>query len=313
MVDRKRIKQLVAQLQSESAKERYVAVVELGRTKQTALIPHLDKVATLDDNPKVRKVAYQATQFLKKIKAEEDRQRHLAQLQALDSEDDAAVGETSLFSEPLYEDPDQRPEVESTWSYQQTLKSKDEAATARKAARERAAKRKRRRRRLRLIFLLAVATLALAVVASLVVNEEENDDPQSREEVIDGLEDWNNDVALTIGVYNTALATDPFDCGQFRDDPDADVPERPDWAGPDKAYQEDLEAYFEQMDTVRENLTEARRRIDLHCGEADGVRQWPSAEANPKPLVDQARADFAMARNLLSEARRAPQDETVEP
>jgi hypothetical protein len=91
-VDRK-TKQLVKQLESEDPRERYLAAGELAKRRAVETLSVLDRVATLDANPKVRDMAYKAVRFLTVLKDEMDQEelRRRIEEQDADEDDDATV------------------------------------------------------------------------------------------------------------------------------------------------------------------------------------------------------------------------------
>jgi|GEM_PF-5318962 len=75
----KKTQKLVDQLNSANAKERYQAVLALGKLGDTELIPHLDKVANIDDHPKVKGLAQKAVKTLRVL---QEREQHAEQAAA---------------------------------------------------------------------------------------------------------------------------------------------------------------------------------------------------------------------------------------
>lgn len=319
IVDRK-AKKLVQQLKSDSTKERYLAVLELGRTGDTELIPHIDKVATLDANPKVRKLATQAVRALKTIKQKEDEEVRQAQIAVLDAEDEAfeiepgSLGWGSIDDLIVEKEPD---ENSSDWNYHQLGKKHQEDKAQREA--DEAAMKKRRRWRYRRF--LWVCTLIVVTGLVFVAYDRINtvDEPESREEALDRLEVWFDEVIDTSNSYSRLIqpSASAVDCAEFKDNnAEYIVPVRPDWAGPDKAHQEDLDDFFTALEFVENNLTNAFETVEGLCDDKDDAQAWTDEYPNPFSTLgatwsvgyfDQARTNFTNAR-LVLDAEKAAQD-----
>lgn len=310
-MDRKQVRQYVKQLESESAKERYIAALALGKSKDTSVIPSLNKVATLDANPKVRQIAYQAVKFLSKIKEQEDLRTRQAQVDALDDDESHSGSGWGSIEEILVEDEEP---AEEPWSYQKAITGKSDTdkkgrKKAKKSRKERRAERvDKKRRRFRYHIWIAIF---LALVGLLIATYDyivRRDQPQNRTEVLEGLDEWYTDVVDKVGLYNLALAQTQFDCAAFPeyDGGDFYLPERPSWASPDGEYQEGLDAFFGHMDEIDTTMREVFRRIEGLCSAGDESRTWPAESANPQRLIEALqREHIGPARIELSKAQQA--------
>lgn len=315
-MDRK-TKKLVEQLQSKSAKERYVAVLELGRTGDTELIPHIDKVATLDANPKVRKLASQAVRALNVIKQRENEEARQAQIAALDAEEEALEIEPGAFGWGSIDDliVEKEPKEDSEeWNYHQLGKKHQEERTAREA--DEAEQQKRRRWRYRRFLwistIIVVAGLALTAYYRLYIY----DRPESRENALDRLQEWTDDLSSTTQNYLAFLndpATEP-NCADFTDNDDYVVPETPDWAGPDEPYQEDLETFFESVEQVQTELNDIRTAIESFCDDQEGTQVWQTEKMNLAQRISQGgvASNIDLANRVLDSARIALENDEGE-
>jgi hypothetical protein len=287
-VDRK-TKKLVEQLKSTSTKERYVAVLELGRTGNTELIPHIDKVATLDANPKVRKLATQAVRALNVIKQREDEEARQAQIAALDAEDAKLEIEPGAFGwgsiEDLIVEKEEPEEGASDWNYHQLGKKHQEEKAARAA--EEAKNEKRRRWRYRrflwIATLIVVTGLALTSYYRLYIY----DRPENRADALERLQEWTDELDSTTRNYLTLLngSLTEVNCDEFTGNEDYVVPETPKWAGTDEPHQDGLEAFFTATEQIEANLNEAHITIASLCDGNEGNTAWTVEYPNPINLI----------------------------
>ncbi|MCB9436305.1 MAG: HEAT repeat domain-containing protein [Anaerolineales bacterium] len=319
-MDRKQVRQYVKQLQSDSAKERYIAALALGKSKDTSVIPALNKVATLDSNPKVRQIAYQAVKFLSKIKDEDDLRARQAEADALDDDDDDSQSDSGwgVIENILVDD---EPEKSESWNYQKSIsgeqgKSKNKKKKAKKSRKERRAERRDPKRR-RFRFHIWIALLVVSIGALIVAYDYDmrRDWPKNRTEVLDGLDEWYTDVVSQVNLYSLALSQPEFDCGAYPkyDGGDFYLPERPKWAKPDGDDQEGLDAFYNHMDEIYSTMSRVDDVVKGFCDGRDDPRVWPTPTANPKGQIDTLLRDHVgPARIELSKAQQANASPTPE-
>lgn len=317
-MDRKQVRQYVKQLESESAKERYIAALALGKSKDISVIPALNKVATLDSNPKVRQIAYQAVKFLSKIKEQEDYRTRQAQMDALDDDDHSSTDSGWGTIENILVDDE--PEKEESWNYQKAItgeqgkgKNKKKSKKSRKERRAERRDPKRRRFRFHIWIALLVASIAALIVA--YDYDMRRDLPKNRTEVLDGLDEWYTDVVDQVNLYSLALSQPEFDCGAYPEYEGGDfyLPTRPTWAKPDGDYQEGLDTFYSHMDEIYSTMNRVDDVVKGFCDGRDDSRVWPTATANPKGLIDALLRDhIGPARIELSKAQQANASPTPE-
>ena len=232
-MDRKTQK-LLDQLDSDNAKTRYEAVMALGKTGDTDLINALDRVANLDEHPKVRELASKAVQTLEILQKRRLQRERAAQEIAEEGEDNGyqwpdlmkdkmmdqrqvAGGDVDEFD---YEKSRQR-EIERK---EAEVAEKESAKMAEKET-ERSIVRKRRRRfRMLLWVSLAVAVVGLFVVAWYVTSVERP--PDSREATLIDLREWVLDQQAAVVGYETEFQNDPLNCAALQE---IGMPDRPKW------------------------------------------------------------------------------------
>lgn len=315
-MDRK-TRQLLSQLESDSAKERYLAVVELGKRRDTSLLPHLDKVATLDDNQKVREIAYNAVRFLSILKEEEDRAAQLALAESEEDDDDSGWGKIEeLLVEPLEDTEDEA--GSGVWNYQEAMQAQRLAEEEERRTAEALKRRKRWRYRRFLWFATLTAVMGLVVVAVYV--QDHANDPNSRQEALERLSEWHADVQATAERFDEAMNGSVFDCALYREDERFQIPERPKGLGPDRPYQDDLEEspdsldstvgsqpreFFSLMNEAIDNLKEFRNQnVEEFCKGVETTRAFPTDSAKNQfriPLDDSLRS-LTRARHILDKA-----------
>lgn len=315
-MDRK-TRELLINLESENAKERYLAVVELGKKQDTSLIPHLNKVATLDANPKVRQVAYQAVKFLTKMKEEQIKASRQARQAALDALDDAADADDSnnwgdmddIFEDDDDSSEDRRKHDSGSWDYRAAVKAQQEAkkkAEIEKLTNQQASKRRRRRPyRIFLWLCVAISLMLLAFAAQQVIKQ--RDEPDSREEAIQRLDEWLDDVEGAVALYGVALNVPEFVCSDL--DTDAlNIPTRPVGLGPDAAHQEDLDSFFDHLQSIENTLTETRTEMERVCstvpGEEAARRFTLPPDWGPKRRIESLPAEHIQPARIQLEAER---------
>jgi len=233
-MDRK-TKKWLKQLESKQAKERYNAVLALGKTGDTELIDTLDRVANLDEHHKVRDLAAKAVRTLEILKKRQ-LQREAA---ALDDDDDGGGYEWKpLVHEKIMstrETAIQKSEEDENWSYSESKRRQIERETdAERAKREAAeadalakeAARKRRRRPFRLFLLLVTFLMVLVAVFALWYSINVDPPPTTRAATLRALNELATQQQSAIAAYETELANDPLNCPALLA---IKVPERPRW------------------------------------------------------------------------------------
>lgn len=315
-MDRKQVRQYVKQLESESAKERYIAALALGKSKDTSVIPALNKVATLDSNPKVRQIAYQAVKFLSQIKEQEDYRSRQAQMDALDDDHPAPDSGWGAIEDILADEPKEK----ESWNYQKAItgeqgtgKNKKRQKKSRKE--RRAERRDSKRRRFRFHIWIALLVVFIGVLIVAYNYEMERNLPKNRTEVLDGLDEWYIDVVDQVNLYSLALSQPEFDCGAYPEyeGGDFNLPTRPKWAKPDGDYQEGLDAFYSHMDEIYSTMNRVDDVVEGFCDGRDDSRAWPTSTANPKGLIDALLRDhIGPARIELSKAQQANASPTPE-
>lgn len=339
-------KKLLAQLESEDPKERYVAAAELAKLRAIEALPRLDKMASLDSNKNVRDMAYKAVRFLTVLKdqmEDEELRRRVEE----DDIDDGTIsgwgdlnnilgdnnpdpssskikrmeGYGSVFDDS--DDFDDNFEAEDYDNIDLGLypdldfdddepheEKKPSAETKSKKQREPKNKENKRSRRSRYRIILWLAA-ALAVIAlGVVANEELNDTtPDDRAETLDNLERWYNELRDTTNTYFVAAVTRAeFDCTAFETDDSFTIPQRPEWAEPDGAFQEGLDDFFSGMEQSEANLTEVERSLAVWCERNEGEAPLPeSLSATIRDTLQQtvSTLNTTVLRNLNDAKRDA--------
>jgi hypothetical protein len=162
-----------------------------------------------------------------------------------------------------------------------------------------------------------VAGLAVAAYYKLYIY----DRPESREEAIDRLQEWTDDLDTTTRNYLTLLnnSLTEVNCDEFKGNEDYVIAETPKWAGPDEANQEDLEEFFTATEQIEENLNSARITIASLCDGNEGNTPWTVEYQNPINLIrgtdaagtNGAAAYIDQANGVLDIARAALENEAV--
>ncbi len=288
----RKAKQLIKDLESPSAKERYLAIIALGRLRDTRTLPALDKVATLDKNTKVRNAAYQAVRYLGELKKQQDQEAHRARLDEEDDGDEADWGDTDSF---LADDNDYEIDDTGSWSYTDAIQEHQAAKEAEKISEEREHRRSRRRYRIILWLAAAIAIMGLAIVSADLI--EKRDLPKSREEALERLGDWLADMSATREAYNAVMLGLPVDCTAFREGGDYSIPGQPSWAGPDKDHQDNLDEFFTAMQQIETDLRVVHQAIQQFCSNGEESVLLTQEQINRlKPFVDGTVNDFNLAQ-----------------
>jgi len=232
----RKTKKLLKKLESESPKERFDTVMALGMMGDTELIAPLDKVANLDDNPKVRDIASKAVQILETL-----RQRRLkSNRKALEIEEegeDLGVEWPELVDQKMLTHREIGGQVDDEdFDYldskkRELLRKKETQLRAEEEGelrRQREAAEAQRRRRPFRIFLLFATTFAvigLVFVVWYLINVDPP--PETRAETLSQLQTWVRDQQTSLQEYQTLMDNDPLDCTALLG---IEIPERPLWS-----------------------------------------------------------------------------------
>lgn len=322
----RRTRELIKQLQSESPKERYLAAAELAKRKDIEALPALNKVATFDQNENVRTMAYNAVRFLSQIKNQMD-QEELRRRVLQSNEDDDSDDSHPLWSEDddddddddskddirvtaadlgisgsfLFGEDDDNDDDEVRPSSKKTRKGK-----RKKSPQSEAVRRARRERRKRANFKMVLWLSALlAVIALTLAVREEYTEPRTREDAIQGLDIWLEQMIETTGVYTTALSGTSFDCSSFQNNSQFNIPEGPEWAARDGKNQENLDDFFDGMEAAQERLITVKRTLEQLCAREGGATiDLPPAANLAQQVSEVSILHLSKAANALDEARQ---------
>lgn len=227
-MDRK-TKKLLNQLESARPKERFEAVLALGKMGDVELIDELDKVANLDENDKVRDLAGMAVRTLEILrKRQEDRER----ARILEEEGPDSYEWKELSQEKLLRDRERNVEEDEKWTYADSVAKKrqreQEEALKRQAEAEAYKKALERRRRPRRIINMLLATIiVLAVVIGGYWFATRPNEPGTPAEALPLLRDWVVLQQASLVSYGNAFTKDPLDCAELNG---ITTPEKPAWA-----------------------------------------------------------------------------------
>lgn len=275
----KKTKKLVEKLYDDDVKERYQAVLALGKTGDPELIPALDKVASLDDHPKIRKLAEMAVRALKKVEARQLEEARKA-MRENEREEEWDL-EWQLHGAKSDGDDSQQSE---NWTYdrakESTLEAKAAEEAAQKAAIKEAAREKRRARRgFRLILWLSAG---LGAIALTLVGDWHMERLKKQE-----LRSWIEDSQAVVLNYQAAIENDELACETFfepmrEDEPATEFDEAelgPDSPTalfrenydledlPDEANSDEWETVGDSMQTIRDEVEDIQRRIEGACSD----------------------------------------------
>jgi len=229
-MDRK-TKKLLKQLESEKPKERYQAVLALGKLGDTDLIDPLDRVANLDDHPKVRELASKAVNTLEILQKRRLAREHVAQ-EIVEEGEDEGVEWPELMKEKMLEErrltaAEDFEEFNYVESKKKELDRKKAKATELEAERQAEIARQRARaRRFRMVLwvLLAAAVVGLFVLAWYVTSVEPP--PTTREATLLDLQEWARDQQAAVVTYEAEFQKDPLECTTLQS---VTTPARPKW------------------------------------------------------------------------------------
>lgn len=236
----RKTKKLLKQLEHDDPKTRYIAVLELGRMGDTALLDPLDRVANLDEDHRVRDLAAKATRTLEILKRREDSAARAAEIAVLDAAEGGSDYEwKSMASDQMMDQTSRAREADQfeEWNYQKAkegerLSKEEHQQRLREAqeARERLAKREaiRKRRPFRIVLYIATAIVVVLTALILYVQFAVEQPPETRAEVLSELSEWSAEQAAAAAEFQTAIESDPADCATLNG---LAVPQRPFWTG----------------------------------------------------------------------------------
>lgn len=265
---KRKYKKLLAQLESDDAKTRYEAVLALGKTGETEFIDHLDKVATLDKNPKVRDLANKAVRTLKVLRQREIEQERQALLEAEPEEPDdfnwptlakedimsnREVGGAGGKAEFDYVRAKQiEQEVKAREAEEARIRAEIEARQAKKDLR-----RKRRPRRILIFLVITLAIIGLVYVISLQLADDDVAVPDDPEQVILDMRDFvgaERDAATSY----SALMANPIDCNAINA---IELPDKPEWITADAELPEEATEHINDPTNILDNIVTNSERL----------------------------------------------------
>jgi hypothetical protein len=214
-------KKLLKQLESDKPKERYQAVLELGKTGDTDLIDPLDRVANLDDHPKVRELASKAVNTLEILQKRRLGREHIAQEIKVEGED-AGVEWPELMKEKMMEerrltaaqDYEEFNYIESKKKELDRKKAKAAELEAQRQAEIAKQRARARRFRMALWVLLAFAVVGLFVLAWYITSVESP--PTTREAALFDLQEWTREQQAAVIAFETEFQKDPLECATLQ-------------------------------------------------------------------------------------------------
>lgn len=306
----KQTKKLIQKLADADPKVRYNAVMALGKTGDISLIDELDKVATLDQNPKVRDLAYKAVRALSVLRQRQEAEARQKLMKAADDDYEWQMlsGDISRQAGPVV--------TEIKWDDEDILDlppEPDEAPAPApekegrraKKAQQKAARRERSRGRVSgcfRVFMWMAACFAL-LGATIVAYDEINtpeDAAINRADALYKLNEWVQDDAQTALAYQTALNAATLDCKTVPSAEEYTVPERPKWVGDVNEYhQEGLDPFFNLMEEVEEGLYKTRSQIETACSGKDQLNSTDWAIGDAQAQVTSTLAAVQQALDLL--------------
>lgn len=302
---------LLKQLEHSEAKDRYQAVMDLGLMGDTELIDELDKVANLDDHPRVRTLAAKAVRTLEIL-----RQRQMERVrEAMESEDLGEIEWPDLVKDKMGKE---REVVADNWSYEKSIqdrkqrKEEDEFREMMEAEKRRR-DAIRRRRPLRIIYML-IFTL-ICIVGAYAANEYVNktDEPKSKDEALVGLQDWVAAQQTTFTGYNDAFGQNPIACSALKD---VSVAAKPSWVTDTNEYLTDYTTLVTGLNALDTTIQEIKTSVDQLC---EGNESLDSSNVDVIDITGRPlqalRSAGALAssieqeRNVLATATEAPAEE----
>ncbi len=314
-MDRK-TKNLIKKLDHKDPKVRYDAVMALGKLGDTALLETLGKVATLDDNPKVRDLAGKAVNALNKLQQREVEKQKAALKAQMAAE---KIDWPTLAQERMTQHRDYRDIDSEEWSYEKRL----EKVRAEKEAAEAAAKKAAQRTRFRFRLVLYIVLVLIALAAGFVLREVLDDTPDTAEAALEEIKPIIQGQQAALLSYCDALAFDKtsncqqplgsvtLDCKTIQA---VELPEAfPEWLVVDDPLLVDDRDMVLSVTIVRDSLAFIHDSIKTQCEgkEAVTVSEW----ADYLPIGNLLFAGLRDSANNASyiEIRLNPPDVTPTP
>lgn len=306
----KQTKKLIQNLSNPDPKVRYDAVLALGKMGDVSLIDDLDRVATLDQNPKVRDLAYKAVRTLTVLRQREQSVAREKLMKAADDDYEWQMlsGEINkqagtVITEIKWEDEDilsLPPDMDASpvEVEEQPSKKRREKRSKTKATQQQQTRGKVRMSGCFKVFLWAAACVALLGAAVVAFNEigTPEDAPVNRADTLYKLNEWVQENAETALAYEAQLIAPTLDCKAVKSDDVFEITERPDWAGDlEEYYQDGLGPIFLLLDDAETALEETNQQIEAACGGQEQIN-------NADWVVGDAQAQLADARRALESA-----------
>lgn len=275
MINDKKIKRLLDQLEHDDPAKRYEAVLLLGKTGNTELMAPLDKVASLDDDERVRRLAIKAVQALKVLLVREE------ELALKTQQADEGELSWNLMAARLGESDDQNVKSGS-FSYEESRKTQDFEAfeleeeeksktdkkSAKKTTSDSGGKQRSRRYWLLLRLSAIVGVLALVIVAYDALQEEEDiiSAPQT-----EGIRLWAQESRTLAEAYNAAFDGTTLNCEALSPNVLPSVSPSPILENP-----EEYPEFVALVETIENDFATLQRDVEGLCRDSDMEREVPS-------------------------------------
>ncbi len=302
-MDRK-TKKLLKRLQHKDPKVRFEAVLELGKTGNTELIDALDKVATLDEHPKVRDLAHKAVRTLNTLQQREEAKKKAALKVQMAQE---KFDWPTLAQERMLKQRDLTL-TDEEWNYEKRLqKVREEKENAEREAKKAA---QRRRRRFRMVLYLALAIAAVGLV--LALSEYLDDTPEDTEEALTELQILVQEQQAALLKYCEVLAFDPasgcqtptgaaaLECKTLKE---VNLPALPAWLKPDEPTLQGKDLLIDRIKFTNDRLRTIQTGIETQCSGKETLipAEWPEYMNMSSAIV----AGFNLANPAASEIQQA--------
>ena len=267
-MDRK-TKKLLNQLESQSAKERFEAVMALGKMGDIELIDELDKVANLDENDKVRGLAQMAVRTLETLrKRRMDRER----ARILEEEGPDSYEWRELSQEKMLADRDRTVDDEK-WTYAESVAKKrqrEQEELLRKQMEAEAYKKmmERRRRPRRIINILLASILVIGVLAIAYRFATRTKEPNNPAEALPLLREWVVQQQASLVSYGNAFTKDPLDCAELNG---ISIPTKPTWANVGHKSLTGLDTLMADLQEVDQILTTLKSTTTTVCTDKETI------------------------------------------
>lgn len=265
---KRQAKKYLKQLDHADPKVRYDAVMALGKMGDPELLDVLDRVANLDDHPRVRDLASKAVTTLETLKK---RQLERARATELDADDPLLWPE---LSKNKIMEPEERRKQAEDWTYEQSIleqrRRKKEAELERIQDLERQMRRRRwRRLPLRILLVLLVSIGCLVATAALRNYLDHRNDPKSEQAALEGLRDWLEAQQFAATDYQQLIqASTDISCSDLQG---VERPETPIWVTDDNSLLTDYSALVTDLRGYQELMQQLNTQIEAACADAESV------------------------------------------